>query len=140
MGAYSGQNLYVEFGGVDISLDFRTFSWDDQYNDADSTAGGDVDEEHILTTRSVEFSFAGVQQTADGSGGSAVRNAIRNGAQDTIIVGPEGTAAGKPKYSCVASVTGNSISYPYADVVTIDATFKRNGAWIEHYEDSGDTW
>jgi len=135
---YTGDGAYLSFAGVEIQVNMRDFQMDDQYDMADSTAGSDVDKTHILTLRDVSFSLP-ILETI-GEAGSAYRTAIKNGAEGTMVFGPEGTVAGKPKYSCLASVTGIQRTYPYSDVVQANVTLQRQGSWIENYEDAGDTF
>jgi hypothetical protein len=99
---------------------------------ADTTAGTARDKSHILTLRGASFSYSGLQKV--GSGGSAERTALALGASGTLIYGPEGTAAGKPKYSCVASLTSISATHPYDGVVELSFDLEKNGNWLAHFE------
>lgn len=132
---YVGDEKYISFAGVEVQSDTRNLSESDSYDTADTTAGSERDKSHALTLRAVSFELEFVEKV--GSAGSATRAALRNGRQGTLTYGPEGTAAGKPKYSCLASVISVQRDLPYDDTVVRSVTLERNGAWLYHYEDSG---
>lgn len=132
---YSGDALYISWRGTAVQADYRSFSPDESMDTADVTAGADVDRSHVPTLRSVSFSLE-LMQTV-GSAGSAIRAQFATGLQGTLIYGPEGTAAGKPKYSCLATVTAYSVDHTYDDAVTMSVTLERNGAWIANFEHLG---
>lgn len=138
MAHFTGQNLYVAFGGVDCSADQRTLSWNESANTADTTAGADVDESHLITTEAVDFSITILAEST--SAGSAVLAALKNGLSGTLEIGTLGTASGNPKYSCLASVTGVTHNTEYNSEVTIDVSLLRSGSWITHWTELGSTY
>jgi hypothetical protein len=132
MARYTGLDLYISFKGVSLQTDKRTFTVNEAIDQADSSAGTSIDRTHILTQRGAEFSLEYLETL--GSAGSALRTALALGGSGTLIYAPEGTATGKPRYACIASVVGLDRAYPFEDVVTVTANFVKNGEWIAHYE------
>lgn len=135
---YTGELLAVSFDGVWFEADFKEFVKNETVATADTSAGTARDESHIVTMHAATFSYTGLQQI--GSGGSAVRTALKVGEGGTIIIAPEGTATGKPKYSCLVSVVKVDTKYPFAEVVEDSIEFKKNGAWLAHYERMASTF
>lgn len=137
MAHYSGQALYVEFAGVDCSADYRALDVSREYKIENTTAGADVDESHILLTRSAEFELTYLDETA---AGTAIQRALYEGAQGTLVYGPQGTAAGLPKFSCSATVTSVSPGYNYDKAVERKVKLVKNGVWLDNYDISGDVF
>ena len=135
MAHHTGKNLYIEYRGVTISGDQRSFSSSETVDTAETTAGADVGKSYLPTLEDASGSFELVD---DGVEGSAIYQALFNN-EGTLTWGPEGTASGKPKYSCAVIITGRDQSTPYDDTVMRTYNWQRNGDWIEHY-DNGDTW
>lgn len=137
MAHYVGRNLYVTYGGTVISGDQRTLSWDYSTDNADTTAGADTDKSYIATIKDVTISMTILD---NGTDGSAVRRALAVGGTGALVWGPEGTATGKPKYSCNVICNSLSTEYPYDGEVEFEVEFQRSGSWTLHYEDLGSTW
>lgn len=135
---YTGELLAVSFGGTWFEADFKSFGVAESVATADTTAGTARDDSHILTIHSANFTYTGLQRI--GSAGSAVRSAIRAGLSGTLIIAPEGTATGRPQYSCLASVIKKDTKYPFEEVVEETIEFKKNGGWIAHFEILGSTF
>ncbi|NLE57783.1 MAG: hypothetical protein GX616_05440 [Planctomycetes bacterium] len=110
---------------------------DEQINTIDTTAGADTDESHITGTKSCSISATFL---CNGTAGSAIAAALATGSSGTLTWGPLGTAAGMPKYSCIATVASNNDSYPYDGEVEFDVEFTKNGDWISNYKHSGSTY
>ena len=63
--------------------------------------------------------------------GTALYTACVEGAQGTLIVGPEGTATGKQKITIPAISMGVTWNQPYNELVTIDSPFQESGARLD---------
>jgi len=137
MGAYTGKNLYITFGGTVVSGDQRTLSKNGSVDTVDTTAGADTDKSYELTLRDATFDITILDNGGDGS---AVRAALYEGNSGTLIYAPEGTAVGKPKYECYAHVTSFNTSYPYDGEVEFQVSLQKSGAWTYNYEISGSTF
>lgn len=138
MAHFTGADLYITFGGIALHADYRTLSVDESTGTADTTAGTDEYQSHVITTKSVEMSLTLLYDNA--TAGTAAATALANGKQGTLEWGPEGTATGKPKYTIPATVTSFSKSIEYEAEVTYDVTLTGNGAFTNHFELSGSTW
>lgn len=133
---YTGEALVITYDAVVISADFLRLVVDDSIATVDITAGNQRDRAHIPTTRHVIFRLDLLQQAKNPTG-TAIRQALRVGNQAELVYAPEGTAIGKPKYACVATVTACKITYPFEDVVRMEVELRRDGAFSAHYEDLG---
>ena len=129
---YTAETLYISYRGVVVDVDFRSMSVTESVDTVDSSAGVSRARTHIQTLNNAEFTIEYLEQLT--TAGSAIRAALRLGADGTLIYAPEGTAVGKPRYSCIATVTGVDRSYPYDEIVSVSANLLRNGNWIAHYE------
>jgi hypothetical protein len=125
---FTGKDLNLQWiysgGTVVLSTDYRTLSESKEMALVDASAGADTDRTYLTTLKDGTLEYAALHQT----GGSVIKLALEPGTSGTLIVGPEGTAAGKPKESIPAIVSNRAVQYPYADVVEISATFQRNGS------------
>lgn len=135
---YVPDNAYIEWRGVVLSTDFTKLAPEDSIDTVDTTAGSQRDRQHVPTIRDAEITLDMFQKT--GAGGSATRRMLYVGSQGTLIWGAEGSQVGKPKYACLATITSISAPIPFDDSVVVAITFKRNGAYISHFEQNGDVW
>lgn len=127
MPEYTGSAVVASWvwsgGTVTLSGDQRTFSITPSIDFADSTAGADPRRKRIPTIADVSASYSGLAQT----GGTALEDALAEGNAGTLILQPEGTAAGKRKYTVGAFSQGAKFNYPYSDVVEITCDFLGDG-------------
>lgn len=138
MAHFTGADLYITFGGVTLHGDFRSLDVSESQEVADTTAGTDDYQSHVITTKAVEMSLSLLYDNA--TAGTAAATALANGTQGTLEWGPEGTATGKPKYTIPATVTSFDKSIPYDDAVSYDVSLTGNGAFTNHFELSGSVW
>jgi hypothetical protein len=131
MPAYTGKDLnlsWVHTGGtVALEGDFRTFSYSPSVGLVEQTAGADAQKTYLTTPKDGQCSLEVVQQAA----GTVLYAALAEGTSGTLVIGPEGTAAGKPKLTIPAISLGARITIPYADVVSVACDFQQNGARVE---------
>lgn len=132
---YTGETLFISFKGVVINTDFRSMSVTESVDTVDTSAGVARARSFIPTLNNAEFTIEYLEQL--GAGGSAIRATLAQGSSGTLIYAPEGTATGRPRYSCIAMVTGVDRAYPYDEVISVSASLLRNGDWITHYEQLG---
>ena len=127
MAEYSGSALYFGWiysgGTVVLSGDQRSVGFTPSVEFADTTAGSDARKGRLVTVKDAAVSYAGVAQSA----GTALEDALVEGTQGTIILGPEGTAAGHRKYTIGAFSQGAKFNYPYSGVVEITCDFIGDG-------------
>lgn len=127
MPEYSGSALVFQWiysgGTVTLSGDQRSVSITPSIDFADTTAGSDPRRKRLATIADTNFSFAGLAQT----GGTALEDALAEGTPGTAIIQPEGTTAGKRKYTIGAFSQGAKYNYPYSDVVEVTCDFVGDG-------------
>jgi len=78
---------------------------------------------YLTTQKDTTVSYSGVFQTA----GTGTENALITGQYGTLIIGPEGTAAAKRKYTLPAFSQGCKFNIAYANVVELACDFQGNG-------------
>ena len=132
MAEYTGKDLIVSWaslvGGTviittDLSGDYRALSYKPSVGKVAATAGSDVFEAYLMTTKDTVIEYTGVMQT----GGTALEDALASGVFGTLTVGPEGTATGKRKYTIPAFAMGGNFNYQYKNEVEISCQFQGSG-------------
>lgn len=126
MAKLSGKALYVSFAGTVLSTEQRSFDVNLAQETADATAGADEYRNFVNTVKTIEASLEIVMKEHS-TGGSAIKAALAAGAEGTLLWGPEGTAAGKPKYGFYARISEASETIPFDDVWTKSITFQNAG-------------
>jgi hypothetical protein len=127
MAHYAGDNVYVEFNGTDISLDRRTIEWNETGDLAEVSAGADADRTFVPTLKSGSASGEFVADS-DGTAATDIWNLCVPLTEGTLVVGPEGTAAGKRKGSVNAFVTNRSEPHQYDAESTLAVEWTFSGA------------
>lgn len=134
---YTGKDLYVEFGGTELTSDQRAFSVTREQETADTTAGADGARSHKATVKAYG---ATLEILADSSAaGTAMLGAVKEGTEGTLTWGALGTVAGKPKSSFAAIVSSVSAGLNYDDAVVYSIEFQAQGAMIDDELD-GAVW
>ena len=127
MPEFSGSALYFEWvysgGTVTLHGDYRSADFNPSVDFADASAGSDPRKKRVVTLKDTQVSYRGVAQ----AGGTALEDALAEGTQGTINMGPEGTQSGKRKYVIGAFSQGAKIAMKYADVVELAVDFMGNG-------------
>ena len=131
MAAFSGKSLHVDWvysgGTVTLSGDYTQFTHTPSVALYEQTAGADDDRSFVVGEKDRTLAITARHQ----SSGTALLSSLVEGTEGTVYWSPEGTAAGKPKYSCPAISQGASENYPYNNVVEISVTFQGNGAKVD---------
>lgn len=126
MAKLTGKQLYLEYGGVNISGTQRTFSYTHEQEQADLTAGQDEYRNFGNTVKMIEAE-AEVLVREHADGGSALFAGLALGGQGTLIWGPEGTATGKPKFGFLANLVDTSAELPFDDAYVLTLKFAMAG-------------
>lgn len=126
MAKISGKNVYVSFAGTALGDSLRNVQIAQSQETADATAGADSFRNYVATVKTVEVTAEAVMKDY-GNGGSALRSLLAVGSEGTLIIGVEGTAAGKPKFGFLARINQADEAVPYDDVVTISLTWEMAG-------------
>jgi hypothetical protein len=125
---YVGKNLHVQFqaGGQTyvLSGDQTALDITDEAKTADVSAGSDDFTTEKPTVRSLS---ATLQTVHTGASGTATFGQVTVGLEGTLIYGPQGTVAGKPKGGFLAFVSSKPMSIPFNDKVTRSVIFKSQG-------------
>ncbi len=114
------------YGTVTLNADYRACKITPSVDVIDGTAGADTNKVKYLGKTDVKADVELVTQ----AGGTATNAALNAGVQGTLFVGPEGTVAGKPKFTLPAFSTGATYDFPYADIAKITCGFEANGPYI----------
>jgi hypothetical protein len=131
---YPGRERVVIFDGVDLSPYMRTFDASPNQNLLDSTAGNIRGMRHVKGHTSADFSSQLlVPFSESGTAGDDVLSVLVEGHEGTLEIGPQGSAEGSPKYSCVATITSPNGSWPHDGMAVFNVSWQRNGDWIAHY-------
>ena len=127
MAGQAGSALYLEWvhaaGTTVLNADFKDWNYSPSIDYVEDTAGADTHKHYQPGLKSGQASLNFIHQ----AGGSVILNALKEGTEGTLIWGPEGTAAGKPKKSMAAICGGAVTTQPYADVVSVAVTWQQNG-------------
>ncbi len=128
MPAFAGKNLNVRWiysaGTIDLSGDWRQFSYNTTSDLIDQTAGADAVKTYLPSLKDSQCQLTTIYQSA----GTVALDAVVDGGQGTLLISPEGTTTGNRKITIPAIVASRNVSQPYADVVEISVTFQGNGA------------
>lgn len=124
---FSGSACVVSWiwsgGTVTLEGDYRKLSIKPSGKTWTGTAGSDSREKRYPGVGDASIDFDLVAQT----GGTAVRAALAFGVQGTIIVGPEGTATGKPKTTMSGISQGLQEDYGYDNESQLKCTVIGDG-------------
>jgi hypothetical protein len=127
MAEFTGQNCNISWvhagGTIDLSGDYRAISYKPTVGKVSATAGSDAFESYLMTIKDTVLDYTGVMQT----GGTALEDALTEGTFGTLIVGPEGTATGKRKYTIPAYSMGGNFNFQYKNEVEIACQFQGSG-------------
>jgi hypothetical protein len=111
-------------GTLALTGDHRRVSISPAVDLYEKSAGSDADKTYLPGIKDATVSYEGVQQSA----GTATEDALVEGTEGTLIIGPEGTASGKRKYTIPAISMGANVEYPYNDVAILSCEFQKSGA------------
>lgn len=128
MAKYTGQDMVITFAGVDISGQGRNLDISQTADEIDVTTYGSVDKEYIVGMLERDATL----EVLDDNSSSTIRKALVPGSSGTLIWYPQGTTAGKPKFTVgTAVVKEQGISYPYDDAVLMSVNIRLSGAVTE---------
>jgi predicted heme/steroid binding protein len=130
MAEFTGAGLYVAFNGAVISTDFREWKDSREMGLVDASAGADVHETSLKTLKS---GGASLKYLIQKGAANAIRVALKEGSESSLIWGPEGNTAGNQKFSVNAIVKKHEMTIPYKDVVegAADWTFSDAAGVVE---------
>ena len=121
----TGASLYVEFKGINISGNYRSFDPGLELEVVDTSAGGSTLRTYektlfnIQPTMTVIYDFG----TSGTPLGTAILAVLKEDQTGTLIWAPEGTATGKPRWGILARVTTANASFTYDAEVEREIAF-----------------
>lgn len=128
MPKYTGKDMVIKFGTVDVSGAGRTLDISQTADEIDVTAYGSTDKEFIVG----KVERSATMEVLDNSTDTLIRTSLAPGTSNSMAWFPIGTASGNPKFTVgTAVVLENSISYPYDDAVTMSVNVRLSGAVTE---------
>jgi hypothetical protein len=122
MTAYIGSALSAVWtyasGTVTLNTDFTKFTYTPTIDLIDTSAGADTSKQFIAGFKDAKCNITVYHQSAD----LAIGTAVVEGTQGTLVVGPEGTAVGKMKWTIPALCMGaaRNVSFNSAAEWSID--------------------
>lgn len=114
MTAYTGQALYVTFGGTTAHADYRSLEVNSEKGLEDGSAGADVGRTYLGTLKDGTATLT--LRSISGTAGTAMWITWIEGAAGTLVFGPEGTATGKVKGSVYAIIASRTTPMEYDQV------------------------
>ena len=124
----TGKNLYVAWidatGTVAISGDQTAFDPGFTGETVDASAGADDWRVHLATMKDAAMKM---ETYYKGTNGTATLARVEIHDSGTLVWGPEGTAAGKPKWGIPALVTKNDYSMPFDNLIKVTIEWKQQG-------------
>jgi hypothetical protein len=70
-------------------------------------------------------------QSGTNAGGTSTYSILTEGNSGTLKWQPEGTAVGKPVYSCLAISNGVSFTHPFNNITVASTSWQQDGARTE---------
>lgn len=129
-GRITGKDLYATFGGTVLSGDFTSVTVAEEGELVDLAAGSETFRYQLFTRSTGTVELQAWFNSA--TGGSAERAMVDPGDSGTLIIGPAGTASGKPKWTCTdVIVASRRMEYPFNAGASMRVTFNLNADWTE---------
>jgi predicted secreted protein len=120
--------MVVTLGGTDLSGQGRSLEVSQSVEEIDVTTYGSPGREFIVTLPERSASL----EVLDDATSATIRDKTKPGSGGTLVWFPQGTASGKPKFTCGTTwVTEQNLSYPYDDAVTASVSLRLSGAVTE---------
>lgn len=125
-----GEGFWAQFAGdagtVIFSGEYTTFDVDRNIDMIEVTAGNETDGGYIKGIKKGSASLKYYDNT--GTVGTNMEAAFTEGAYGTLLYGPQGTVATKPKRGFACFVKSFKAGYPNDDKVELEVEFEKNGA------------
>lgn len=125
MAPYIGRSTVVTFASVTLNTTYRSAKVDESVDLVDKAAGSDTHKSYLAALKDTTFNLEFEKD------GTAAWAACVPGTEGTLVYSPDGTAAGKPKYTAVAIVGKRSSTNPYNDLVMATVDWNLQAAWTE---------
>jgi hypothetical protein len=130
-----GKNAYIQLDNsagtlVDLSSITNEISFSIAIDTAETSVFGTNAKQYITGQNDATISLTGLFDATSATVIEGTIDALIAGtiASATLVFGPEGSAAGKKKYTQETIVTSYEIGAPVGDVVSLSVEFQRTGA------------
>lgn len=128
MAKYTGKDMVIFFGTVNVSGQGRQLEISQSADEIDVTTYGSDDKEFIVGMLEREGSL----EILDDDTNSLIRTKTAPGSSGSLVWFPQGSVSGKPRFDVgTAVVREQNLSYPYDDAVMMDVTLRLSGAVTE---------
>lgn len=125
--ARSGHVVYIEFGGVAIDTDFRSFDPGIDSVETDATAGADA----LESSHQIRETVAPTGQFLIETTETALLAKLEQGVTGNLIWGPEGNTTGMPKWGIEARIKKSNIAFSHDGEQVIDVEWVNTGRdWL----------
>ena len=135
MPAFVGLNTVISWttssATAVMSGDYRTFTYTPAVDLLEETAGSDANKLYIAAQKDGQIAFTGLLQSVGSAGGTIMTAALIEGQVGTLVFSPEGTAAGKTKFTYPAISQGAALNAQYNGVTEVSVNWQQNGARVE---------
>jgi hypothetical protein len=132
MAEFYGSSASIQWvytsGTAQLSGNYRKVDYKPSVDLIDVTAGSDAAKLYISAQKDGQLTVSGLVDTGGTVGNIAGTAALVEGTGGTLILGPEGTAAGKPKQTFPAIAMGIQLGVSYNAATEFTITFQQNGA------------
>ncbi len=133
---FVGSAVYLKWtfgatGTLILAPDYRNWNYAPSIDLLDATAGADTSRQYVKSYKDGRASLSGVLQpggTITGNAAGTIYNAFTEGTIGTMEWGPEGTAAGKPKFSAPFMSMGLTYNPVYNQIQEFSVDLQQNGA------------
>lgn len=126
MARFTGAGLFVSFNSVTLTTGYQVFDVDEDVTLYDATAGN-------VTNRDYQATFRDGTATLDflAEQGDSRYAACAPGTKATLVWGPEGSSAGKPKRQVTAIASHRREKFKWDDVTVYAINFQFSGPVTE---------
>ena len=125
MASYLGSAAVISFAGTAINTYYRKAKTDESIGLVDKSAGADTHTSYLAALRETTFTVDFLMD------GVVVWDALTPGASSAALIwGPEGSTAGKPKYTATAVVKKRTKDEAYNDLALATVEFQLQSAWV----------
>ena len=123
---------YGGAGTIALSADYRSFSYSPSIATYDVSAGTETAKSYVTGQKDFTAQYSGLYQTngTASAGTASYSSAFAMGQAGTVVVQPEGTATGKPKWTFPVFTTSDPVvSVAYNELMMVNIAWQGNGAY-----------
>lgn len=130
MAEFYGGSASIQFvygaGTAQLSGNYRQVQYSPSVELLEITAGADAAKTYLPAQKDGQVTVSGLEDTG-GTVGNVAGTLLLEGVSGTLILGPQGTTAGLPKYTIPVISLGIQRNYQYNAPSEFSITFQQNG-------------